>query len=167
MSSRIETVNDLLHRTVYPINLHHRTSLPVTPPPVNVISTTNVENKQNSQENLRICIKHTQKEYFFICPEKFCMHQVENDKYAMKDHVLEFHSKKAEIFNLTEDNDTFCFFCSKCNKYTVTIHYHCQQCPKWDLTAFKSMKDLENNHIHVHSEIISPDLRTPNKWPWW
>jgi hypothetical protein len=128
---------------------------------------TNVEYQQNSQENLRICIKHTQKEYFFMCPEKFCMHQVENDKYKMKEHVLEFHSKKANILNLTEDNNAYCFYCSKCNRYTVTMHYHCPYCPRWDFTTFKSMKDLEINHIHTHFEIIPPNFKTSNNWAWW
>lgn len=148
-------------------NLLHMNSLPITPPAVNCTSTTNIGNHQNSEETLRICIKHTEKEYFFFCPEKMCMHQVENDKHKIKDHIIEFHSKKADLFNLKEDNNVFCFYCSKCNRYSVTMHYHCPHCPKWELTTFKSLQDMKTNHIHTPSEIISLNLRKPNNWSWW
>ena len=176
MTSRIDTINDLLHRNSYNSTSLHITAPPITPPPIipppitppttlNVTSAPSVENQQNSTENLRICIKHTQKEYFFICPEKMCMHQVENDKYKIKDHLIEFHYKKACSWNITEDNNVSCYYCGKCNRYTVTKHYHCPHCPKWDLTTFKSQKELENTHIANHFELIKQ--KTSDKWKWW
>jgi hypothetical protein len=167
MTSRIETINDLLHR-----KSHTSVSLPITPPPIKPPTTTltmtssqTVDNQQNSTENLRICIKHTQKEYFFTCPEKICMHQVENDKHKIKDHFIEFHYQKACSWNILEDNNVFCYYCAKCNRYTVSKHYHCPHCPKWDLTTFRSEKELENTHISKHFELIKQ--KPLDKWTLW
>jgi hypothetical protein len=119
MGSIASKINNLLYR-----NVQSKTVLPIIPPHVNVTSIPIVLNQQKSSEfqqdsteNLRICIKHTKKEYFFNCPEKMCMHQVENDKYKIKSHIIEFHSKKATSFNIKEDNNVFCYFCSRCNRY--------------------------------------------------
>jgi hypothetical protein len=120
MTSKIDIINNLLYR-----NVQSKTVLPITSSsPVIVSSVPSVVNQQNSleiqqdsTENLRICIKHTKKEYFFNCPEKMCMHQVENDKDIIKRHLLDFHSKKADSFNMKNDNNVSCYYCSRCNRY--------------------------------------------------
>lgn len=170
MSNKIDSIYNLLKNmpslSQSPM-IGSTNSTPAISSSVTPTSTPIVDNQQNSTENLRICIKHAQIEYFFICPEKMCMHQVENDKHKIKDHLIQFHYNKACSWNIYENNNNFCYYCSKCNRYTVTKHYHCPHCPKWDLTTFKSDKDMENNHLSSHFEILKNTQKKLDNWKWW